>query len=236
MNVRKCPPYEPTAHSSHYLELITNEQLEKHSYLRLVGLVGSIDNDMCMTDLTIGAPTALQRICESLDNINSTAYSHSRAFVVEVMGRDCGWLALMAGIAYVILFSGLVRDFRSDLEIWYSGGADFIFIPERPPTADVWEDHMCDEIQRVCIGLFAHVVFSHLEFVSQHRQVGKRKTIVIVAEGAQDKNLLPIKAEHIKNVLSERLGLDTRVTTLGHTQRGGRPCAVDRIMVNLAGI
>jgi len=96
---------------------------------------------------------------------------------------------------------------------------------------------MCDEIQRVSIELFAHVVFSHLNFVLQHRKVGKRKTIVIVAEGAHDKKLLPIKAEQIKNVLSERLGLDTRVTTLGHTQRGGRPCAVDRIMVNpIAGL
>jgi len=102
MNVRKCSSYGPTAHLFCYLELITDEQLEKHSFLKLVGLVGSIDNDMCLTDLTIGAPTALQRICESLDNINSTAYSHSRAFVIEVMGRDCGWLALMAGIACVI--------------------------------------------------------------------------------------------------------------------------------------
>src|SRR5258708_24539443 len=114
MNIRRCSSYEPTAHLFHYLELITDEQLEKHSHLRLVGLVGSRDTDMYMTDLIIGAPTARQRICESLDNINSTAYSHSRAFVVEVMGRDCGWLALMAGIAYV---TGLVRDFRSDLEI-----------------------------------------------------------------------------------------------------------------------
>lgn len=63
--------------------------------------------------------------------------------------------------------------------------------------------------------------------------MGKRKTIVIVAEGAQDKNLNPIHAEMIKNVLSDKLGLDTRVTTLGHTQRGGRPCAYDRIMVSL---
>lgn len=61
--------------------------------------------------------------------------------------------------------------------------------------------------------------------------MGKRKTIVIVAEGAQDKNLQPIRADAIKDVLSEKLGLDTRVTTLGHTQRGGRPCAFDRIMV-----
>ena len=81
---------------------ITTAQLELHYHLRLVGLVGSIDNDMCLTDLTIGAPTALKRICEALDNINSTAYSHSRAFVVEVMGRDCGWLALQAGVAWVV--------------------------------------------------------------------------------------------------------------------------------------
>lgn len=61
--------------------------------------------------------------------------------------------------------------------------------------------------------------------------MGKRKTIVIVAEGAQDADLKPIKAEYVKEVLSERLGLDTRVTTLGHTQRGGRPVAMDRILV-----
>ena len=75
---------------------ITEEQFKTHHHLRIAGLVGSIDNDMSMTDLTIGAVTALHRICESIDNINSTAVSHSRAFVVEVMGRHCGWLALMA--------------------------------------------------------------------------------------------------------------------------------------------
>ena len=67
----------------------------------------------------------------------------------------------------------------------------------------------------------------------QHREMGKRKTIVIVAEGAHDKNLQPIRADAIKDVLSEKLGLDTRVTTLGHTQRGGRPVAWDRILVAL---
>ena len=77
---------------------ITEEQAAKHGHLKIVGLVGSIDNDMSMTDLTIGAPTALHRICEAIDNINSTAASHSRAFVVEVMGRHCGWLALLAGV------------------------------------------------------------------------------------------------------------------------------------------
>ena len=77
---------------------ITKEQAAAHAHLRIAGLVGSIDNDMSLTDLTIGAPTALHRICEALDNIDSTASSHSRAFVVEVMGRHCGWLALMAGV------------------------------------------------------------------------------------------------------------------------------------------
>lgn len=65
----------------------------------------------------------------------------------------------------------------------------------------------------------------------KHRKVGKRKTIVIVAEGAHDANLKPIRADYVKDVLTDRLGLDTRVTTLGHIQRGGRPCAWDRIWV-----
>ncbi|KAI0749787.1 6-phosphofructokinase [Daedaleopsis nitida] len=175
---------------------ITDDQATKHAHLKIVGLVGSIDNDMSMTDLTIGAPTALHRICESIDNINSTAYSHSRAFVLEVMGRHCGWLALMAGV---------------------SSGADFIFIPENPPDADKWADEMCKKIQ-------------------SHRDIGKRKTIVIIAEGAIDSKLQPIHADHVKDILSDRLGLDTRVTTLGHTQRGGRPCAIDRILPTLQGV
>ncbi|KAL5503847.1 PFK1 [Sanghuangporus vaninii] len=175
---------------------ITSEQAERYAHLNIAGTVGSIDNDMSMTDITIGAYTALHRICESIDNINSTAFSHSRAFVVEVMGRHCGWLALMAGI---------------------SAGADFIFIPERPPVADPWEDDMCKNIQ-------------------SHRDIGKRKTIVIVAEGAIDANLNPIRAEYVKDVLAERLGLDTRVTCLGHTQRGGRPCAYDRILPTMQGV
>lgn len=71
--------------------------------------------------------------------------------------------------------------------------------------------------------------------LKEHRDLGKRKSIIIVAEGAIDKNLQPITAEHVKVVLTEKLGLDTRVTTLGHTQRGGRPCAYDRILASLQG-
>ncbi len=175
---------------------ITTEQAETFRHLNIVGLVGSIDNDMAMTDLTIGGLTALHRICEAVDSISSTASSHSRAFVVEVMGRHCGWLALLAGV---------------------STGADFIFIPEQPPESENWEDEMC-------------------EVLKSHRMVGKRKSIVIVAEGALDRNLKPIKGEYIKDVLVDRLGLDTRVTTLGHTQRGGTPCAYDRILPTLQGV
>ncbi|CAD6981639.1 unnamed protein product [Tilletia controversa] len=145
---------------------------------------GSIDNDLATTDLTIGASTALTRICEAVDSISSTAASHSRAFVVEVMGRHCGWLALMAGIAT---------------------GADYVFVPERPPTRLDWQAELCE-------------------------------TIVIVAEGALDLELNPIKAEAIKDVLANDLGLDTRVTTLGHVQRGGKPDANDRILATLQGV
>lgn len=87
-----------TCNISWPLGRITSEQAKQHGHLKIVGMVGSIDNDMSMTDMTIGAPTALHRICEAIDNIDSTASSHSRAFVLEVMGRHCGWLALMGGV------------------------------------------------------------------------------------------------------------------------------------------
>jgi 6-phosphofructokinase len=84
-------------------------------------------------------------------------------------------------------------------------------------------------------GIFIHTVNSWKSstWVSQHRTVGKRTTIVIVAEGACSASLFPIRAEYIKDVLTERLGLDTSITSLGHVQRGGRPCAFDRILVGL---
>jgi 6-phosphofructokinase 1 len=93
---------------------------ESHRHLALVGLVGSIDNDMAGTDMTIGADTALHRITEAVDAIQSTASSHQRTFVIEVMGRNCGYLALMGGLAT---------------------GANFVLIPESPVGED-WEAPM----------------------------------------------------------------------------------------------
>ena len=107
-------------------DISTNQQ-KKFQHLNTVGLVGSIDNDFADTDATIGCYSSLGRICEAVDYIDATAFSHQRAFVIEVMGRHCGWLALMAGV---------------------STGADFIFIPESPPAQN-WEDQMCNIISKV---------------------------------------------------------------------------------------
>lgn len=176
---------------------LTEEQCKPYWKLNIVGTVGSIDNDMSGTDATIGAYSALSRICEMVDYIEATASSHSRAFVVEVMGRHCGWLALMAGVAT---------------------GADFVFIPEKP-REDNWRDEMCTIIKK-------------------HRSLGKRKTIVIIAEGAHDKYSNKITPDMIKDLLADPKGLhlDTRITTLGHVQRGGTAVAYDRMLATLQGV
>jgi 6-phosphofructokinase 1 len=106
---------------------LTQSQVAPYKHLNIVGLVGSIDNDLAGTDATIGCYSALARICEMVDYVEATASSHSRAFVVEVMGRHCGWLALMAGVAT---------------------GADFVFIPERPREHD-WQEDMKVVVRRV---------------------------------------------------------------------------------------
>ncbi len=181
-------------------ELVKNGELEAddvkpYQHLNIVGLVGSIDNDMSGTDATIGCYSSLERICHAVDDVFDTAASHQRGFVIEVMGRHCGWLALMASIAT---------------------GADFVFIPEKPPRVG-WEDQMCD-------------------IVRKHRQRGKRRTIIIIAEGAHDVNLTKITPNQVKDLLTKRLQLDTRVTVLGHTQRGGQACFYDRWLSTLQGV
>ena len=102
------------------------ESLENRSGIVLAGLAGSIDNDFHGTDMTIGADTALHRITAAIDALTSTAASHQRTFVVEVMGRNCGYLALMSALAT---------------------GADAVFIPERPPKDDDWARRLCDRLR-----------------------------------------------------------------------------------------
>lgn len=174
---------------------ISQKAARAHPFLTVVGLVGSIDNDMFGTDMTIGADTALHRITEAIDAIASTAASHQRAFVIEVMGRHCGYLALMSAIAT---------------------GANWVLIPENPPDSDNWEEDMCQALRA-----------SH--------EIGRRHGIVIVAEGAQDRYGNPITSDYVRKVLEERLAEDTRVTILGHVQRGGSPSAFDRNLGTLTG-
>ncbi|CAG5120402.1 unnamed protein product [Candidula unifasciata] len=168
---------------------ITKEQREDNKHLNIVGLVGSIDNDFCGTDMTIGTDSALHRIVESVDAIATTAQSHQRAFVLEVMGRHCGYLALVGALA---------------------SEADWVFIPEWPPEGD-WRDTLCKKL-------------------AAERNLGQRLNIILVAEGAIDETGKPITAEEVKKLLSEKLKIDTRVTVLGHVQRGGSPSAFDRIL------
>ncbi|XP_071774465.1 ATP-dependent 6-phosphofructokinase, liver type [Centroberyx gerrardi] len=174
---------------------ITDTLAKQHDHLNIVGLVGSIDNDFCGTDMTIGADSALHRIMEIVDAIMTTAQSHQRTFVLEVMGRHCGYLALVSALA---------------------SGADWLFIPEAPPQDD-WEDRMCDRLEG-------------------SRIKGSRLNIIIIAEGAIDRKGEPISTNYVKDLVVKRLGYDTRVTVLGHVQRGGTPSAFDRILSSKLGV
>ncbi|XP_077471283.1 ATP-dependent 6-phosphofructokinase, platelet type-like isoform X2 [Stigmatopora argus] len=174
---------------------ISEEAAQGNSTLHIVGMVGSIDNDFCGTDMTIGTDSALHRIIEVVDAIMTTAQSHQRTFVLEVMGRHCGYLALVSALAC---------------------GADWVFFPEMPPE-DGWEDDMCQKL-------------------SENRADKKRLNIIIVAEGAIDRQNKSITPDYIKDLVVRNLGLDTRVTILGHVQRGGTPSAFDRILASRMGV
>ncbi|KFM71331.1 6-phosphofructokinase, partial [Stegodyphus mimosarum] len=152
-------------------------------------MVGSIDNDFCGTDMTIGTDSALHRIIEAIDAIVTTASSHQRTFILEVMGRHCGYLALVGALA---------------------SEADFVFIPEWPPEAN-WPETMCEKLK-------------------MERDAGQRLNIILVAEGAMDREGKAITADLVKKIIVDNLQQDTRVTVLGHVQRGGSPSAFDRIL------
>uniref|UniRef100_A0A4W5MI64 ATP-dependent 6-phosphofructokinase n=1 Tax=Hucho hucho TaxID=62062 RepID=A0A4W5MI64_9TELE len=175
--------------------LIDEDAVQKYSALHIVGMVGSIDNDFCGTDMTIGTDSALHRIIEVVDAIMTTAQSHQRTFVLEVMGRHCGYLALVSALAC---------------------GADWVLIPEMPPE-DGWEEKMCQKL-------------------SANRAGMKRLNVIIVAEGAIDCNNKPITTDQVKDLVVRCLGFDTRVTILGHVQRGGTPSAFDRILASRMGV
>ncbi|HEY3962558.1 MAG TPA: ATP-dependent 6-phosphofructokinase [Gaiellaceae bacterium] len=174
---------------------------------KVVGVPKTIDNDLAGTDYTFGFDTAVAICTEAIDRLHTTAESHNRVMVVEVMGRHAGWIAVMSGIA---------------------GGADVILIPERP--VDI--DDVCDEIKR------------------RHAR-GKLFSIVVVSEGcalpgAEDKGevdqfghkLLAKRGvgEAIGEEIERITGFETRVTVLGHIQRGGSPTPRDRVLATRFGL
>jgi 6-phosphofructokinase 1 len=144
-----------------------------------VGIPGTIDNDIPGTEFTIGFDTALNTVIDAIDKIRDTATSHERTFVIEVMGRDAGDLALWAGL---------------------SGGAETILIPE--------ENYDMNEI---------------IDRLKKGTERGKKHSIIVVAEGVTS-------GTEFGKKLQEATNFDTRVSVLGHIQRGGSPTAFDRVL------
>ena len=183
-------------------------RLHSEHGLPVVGVPKTIDNDLGATDLTFGFDTAVQVATDAIDRLHTTAESHNRILVVEVMGRHAGWIALHSGLA---------------------GGADVILVPERP--FDVEE--VCGLLQR------------------RHSR-GRYFSIVVVAEGAipregtletmaagQDEfghDRLGGIGQLLGPEIERRTGFETRVTVLGHVQRGGTPTAFDRVLATRLGV
>ena len=158
--------------------------LSQETGIPIVGLPGTIDNDVWGSDYTIGCDTAANTIIDAINKLRDTASAHRRVIVMEVMGRSSGWLALVAGI---------------------SGGAEYILVPEEPFDLD----KLCEDMKNA----YAQ---------------GKRYILVVVAEGAGN-------AQEIGDFIAKKTELDTRVTVLGHIQRGGSPTVIDRVRASQLG-
>ena len=162
-------------------------QFSKEFGVPVIGITGTIDNDLAGTDTTIGFDTATNTAMEAVDKIRDTASSHDRMFFVEVMGRTCGAIALHCGIA---------------------AGAEYIMVPERKQGIDD--------------------LISALE----HAATSKSSVIVIVAEGDEEGG-----AYEVARKVKERYNhYDTRVSVLGHVQRGGNPSVADRVLASRSGV
>jgi 6-phosphofructokinase 1 len=158
--------------------------LSQETGLPIVGLPGTIDNDVWGSDYTIGSDTAANTILDAMNKLRDTASAHRRIIVLEVMGRNSGWLAMVAGI---------------------SGGAEYILVPEEPY-----------DIDQIC------------ESMKAEYEKGKRYILMVVAEGAG-------KANDLGPIIAQKTGIDTRVSKLGHIQRGGSPSAIDRLNASRLG-
>ncbi len=155
------------------------------SGVKCIGIPESIDNDIYGTDMALGVDTALNIITNAIDIIRDTASSHKRAFVIETMGRECGYLALMSAMA---------------------SGAEAVLIPEVEFDID-----------------------SIMRRLKQEHERGRKYSIIVVAEGVK-------KTQEVTEKLKNDAGFDTRLTVLGHIQRGGNPSVFDRTLGMRMGI
>ncbi|MGI8847365.1 MAG: 6-phosphofructokinase [Candidatus Dormibacteria bacterium] len=177
----------------------------------VVGVPKTMDNDLSVTEYCIGFDTAVGRVAEALDRLHTTAAAHHRVMVVEVMGRDTGWVALLGGLA---------------------GGADMILIPEVPVSLDDIVEHV-DRRRRGGSDFSIIVVAEGFETENSSEQdngAGKRDAFGHVQLSQRG------VADTLAESIEERTGHETRTTVLGHTQRGGTPSAFDRIWATRVGL
>jgi ATP-dependent phosphofructokinase / diphosphate-dependent phosphofructokinase len=178
--------------------------------VKVVGVPKTIDNDLGGTDYTFGFDTACNIVCEAIDRVHTTAEAHNRVMVVEVMGRDAGWIALYSGIA---------------------GGADAILIPERPFNVDKVAESIRQRHER---GRYFSIVV-----VAEGAKFATGSGAPVVQEMGKDE-FGHAKLGGIANLLAreieQRTGFETRAVILGHIQRGGSPSAFDRVLATRYGL
>jgi 6-phosphofructokinase 1 len=189
------------------------ERLYREHEVPVIGVPKTIDNDLSGTDYTFGFDTAVTIATEAIDRLHTTAESHNRVMVVEVMGRHAGWIAVHSGIA---------------------GGADVILIPEQPVTV---EDACRQLLQRHASGKdFSIVVVS--EGYELTYETGERKLVAGEARATDQFGhvVLGGVGDALGREIEERTGFETRVTVLGHVQRGGTPTPRDRVLATRYGL
>lgn len=186
---------------------VANKLCKENKGLNIVGCPKTIDNDLSGTDCTFGFDTAINIVTEAIDRLQTTADSHHRVMVVEVMGRHAGWIALHSGI---------------------SGSADFILIPEIPINLN----EVCDVIkkQRARGKLYSIIV------AAEGAQFGKDMVTKDQKLDAFGHVILGGIGERLAKMIEENTGFETRSVVLGHLQRGGAPSAFDRVVATKFGV
>ncbi len=196
--------------------------LMQNSDMKIVTLPKTIDNDVAGTELCFGFDTAVQIATDAIDRIHSTASSHQRVMLVEVMGHNTGWIATAAGLA---------------------GGADVVLIPEIPYSADIVLDAIVERTRRgkrFSIVAFAEGAISAEEASARadrkdRKKTGKSRKGAGKARGAEEPCPGESVSQRLARQIQERTGLETRLTVLGHVMRGGTPTAADRILATVLG-